>query len=283
MPRSSALPARSGRVPLPGPGRTRPFLALPLLLCLTAGTSFAANDPEPARRAALVLLPEPGARAAAAVQDLPAQAARERDASQGRLHPGEAAVRPGLLSRYRIALERESRRSLDRDPSIFWAESHDEDGYPMGRARREARRIFDGANGRIISEIAEDLIQEAVALRTARAYLDGVRLDVMKEGGVLVRAGRGEGSFQGREEVPGPAGPGVKASFGLVGLGAPRFEFQTTMPGDIRTRIEVPLASPGIRATFSRRITSNLRGTLALGTEDAGAEQWVTAGLGVRF
>ncbi|HEY3175223.1 MAG TPA: hypothetical protein VGK94_05620 [Candidatus Polarisedimenticolia bacterium] len=270
MPRSSLVPSRSRRL----------LLTLATLVCLAPGALFA--DPRPARRGKALLLPVPGTVFQHG-QALNVDAVQRRDPSQGRLKPEEVLVGMGLLSRYQLALERESRRTLDRDPFIFLAGSRDEDGYLLRRARREAQRVFDGANGRLISDIAEDLIQEAVALRTARAWVEGVRFDVMSAGGVRVRAGHDEGSPRGREEDAGSNGLGVKASLGLVALGAPRLEIRTTIPGDIRTRIEVPLSSPGIRAAFSRRVTSSLRGTLSLGVEDAGADLWVTAGLGVRF
>ncbi|HZI93621.1 MAG TPA: hypothetical protein VFE84_05230 [Patescibacteria group bacterium] len=198
--------------------------------------------------------------------------------------PGQAqVVRQALLGRYRSALERESRRFLEKNPSLLQTDATevvDGDGNPRRGQRRDATRIFQGANNRVLSEILEDALDDTVSLRRARAFLDGVRFDVMS-------GGRMRMGSAAREE-PARTGAGqtqdsVAASFGLIVIGHPRLEMRTELPGGVRARIEVPLASPGIRATLSRRITSNLRGTLSAGVEDSGSERWISAGMAVRF
>jgi len=177
-----------------------------------------------------------------------------------------------LLDRYRQALERETRRLLDKDPSILWSNEVDDEGYPARQVQRKAEKIFEGANGRLVSRIAEDLIEDAGSLRTARDYVDGIRLDVRTGGGVGVRSGRSD------HEIPG-----VAASFGLIALGNPRIEARATLPGGIRTRVELPLRDPGVRATLSRALGARMRGTLGLGVEDSGQNKWVSAGVEIRF
>ena len=177
-----------------------------------------------------------------------------------------------LVDRYRQALERETRRLIDRHPSILWSDTVDDEGYPARQVQRKAEKIFEGANGRLLSRIAEDLIEDAGSLRTAREYVDGIRLDVRTGGGVGVRSGRSDHDA-----------PGVAASFGLIALGSPRIEARATLPGGIRTRVELPLRNPGMRATLSRALGARLRGTLGLGVEDSGQDRWVSAGVEIRF
>lgn len=184
-----------------------------------------------------------------------------------------------LLGRYRSALERESRRLLEKDPSIFRVETVDQDGYPIHRVQRNAMRIFQGANSRMLSQMLELAIEETAALRHAQAYVEGVRFDVMSGGGVRMDGG----SPERRGFTAAEADESVAASFGLVIVGRPRLELATVLPGGIRTRVEVPLTSPGIRTTMSRRLTPNLRGTLSGGVEDAGSDRWISAGVAIRF
>jgi len=189
---------------------------------------------------------------------------------------GSALVRrpdsPGsaLLNRYHTALQRESRRALEKDPSIFWGVKIDEEGYPQGSVRREATRIFSGANNRVMSQLLETMLRDT-KLGGVRQYVEGIRLDVLHDGGVKMGAGGDD------------AGQNVKASVGLIALGSPRVELRTTLPGAIRARVEVPLISPGIRASVSRKLANNVRGTLSGGYEDSGDDRWVSAGLEIRF
>lgn len=191
---------------------------------------------------------------------------------------------PGLLGRYRMALEKESRRKLDRDPGLFLVQADDEEGNPVKRVRNEARRIFGGATGRLLSDFAELLIEDAVALQAAKSYVQGIRLDVMSGGNVRFQAGRDERESRFPDDLTRTArGDGVAASFSLIAIGSPRLEMRATLPGAVRTQIELPLSEPGLRATFSRRLSSHLRGTLSVGVEDSGSDKWATVGVGVRF
>ena len=190
----------------------------------------------------------------------------------------------GLLNRYRIALEKESRRRLDRDAGMFLVQADDEDGNPVKRARTEAKRIFGGATGRLLGDFAELLVEDAVALQTATNYVQGIRIDVMNGGNMRFQTGVDD-SVTRIQDAPAraPLSGDVAASFSLIALGSPRLEMRATLPGAVRTQIELPLTEPGLRATFSRRLTYHLRGTLSAGVEDSGADTWATVGLGVRF
>lgn len=282
-------------------------LAVALPICLTCTGlldrgAFARTDgPVPgAGRAADTPSPESAAPPSLrSLRGVPERAADPRDPGSndlrleaGKLRAGDitlsfAAARsgqaPGLLARYRLALERESRRTIDRDASLFWADSGDEDGNPVQRAQREARRIFEGANGRVLSQFAESLVEDAASLRAARDYVEGVRFDVMNGGGLRFQAGGNDRSAAARDEETGDTGDRVAASFGLIALSSPRLEVRTSLPGGIRSRLEVPLTTPGLRASFSRRLAANLRGTMSFGVEDSGADRWMTATLGARF
>jgi hypothetical protein len=192
-------------------------------------------------------------------------------------------ARQALLGRYRTALERESRRFLERNPSLLQADATeiiDGDGNPRRGQRRDATRIFQGANNRLLSEILEDALDETVSMRRARACLEGVRFDVLDGGRMRMGSPTKD---EGGRGAAGPSEDAVAASFSMIVIGRPRLEMRTDLPGGIRARIEVPLASPGVRATLSRRITSNLRGTLSAGVEDSGSERWISAGMAVRF
>lgn len=191
--------------------------------------------------------------------------------------PGwRSASRPAtsaLLARYRQALMRESRRLLDKDASLLWLEPDDEEGYPERRARREAERIFTGANNRVASQFLQELMASTAALRAARDYIEGVRLDVLRDGGVRVRGSRDDGE----------AGRGAAASISVLIAGTPRLEMRTDLPGGVRARVELPLSEAGMRATLSRRLGGGVRGTLAGGVEESGDDRWVSAGLEIRF
>lgn len=205
------------------------------------------------------------------------------DATVFRLPRQTVVVRQALLGRYRAALERESRRFLERNPSLLQvdaAEVVDGDGNPRRGLRRDATRIFQGANNRLLSEILEDALDETASLRSARACLAGVRFDVMS--GRRTRVGSSTPDQNPRSNAGQPE-DAAAASFSMIVVGRPRLEMRAELPGGIRASIEVPLASPGVRATLSRRFTSNLRGTLSAGVEDSGAEHWISAGMAVRF
>ena len=175
-----------------------------------------------------------------------------------------------LLKQYSEALSRESRRSMERDPSVFWNDLSDEEGYLEQRARRTAEKIFGGASSRVASDVLERMIEGAAGLRSTREFLEGVRLDVRRGGGV--EFGKGQG--QDRADVA--------ARFSLVVAGSPRLELRTTL-GGFRTRLEIPLSSPGIRATLSRPLGGHARANLSAGVEDSGEDRWISANVGLRF
>src|SRR5262245_31760744 len=117
------------------------------------------------------------------------------------LKPGQSSPQTsGLLTRYRMALEKESRRRFDRDQGMFISQAEDEDGNPVKHTRTEAKRIFGGATGRLLSEFAEVLVQDAVALQTAKNYVQGIRFDVMSGGNVRFKAGADEGGPRAQDE-----------------------------------------------------------------------------------
>ena len=176
-----------------------------------------------------------------------------------------------LLDRYRQALERESRRALDKDPSLFWTAAMDEEGYPERRSQRRAVQIFEGANGRLLTRLLEDALAETEALRATKSYIEGIRLDVRKGGGVKLAA---EGLTRDAA---------TKASFGLLLTSNPRLEVTSTLPGGFKGRLEVPLRQSGVRATISRPIAFGMRGTLSAGQEDSSESRWVSLGLEIKF
>ena len=205
-----------------------------------------------------------------------------RTGREGRIELQAIAIEAGSLFRtpkrstaflgsYSKALERETERSVDKDPSLQWSVSVDEDGTPIPRVQRMAEKIFDGAHERLLTRVLENLISEARPLKAARDYIDGVELDIVKGGGVDFRAGE-----TGRERKP------VSASFGLVVAESPRVEIRTTLAG-LKTRVEIPLGSTGIRATLSRKLTHSISGKLGAGYEDSGEDRWLSMGLEIKF
>ncbi|HET9480796.1 MAG TPA: hypothetical protein VFP98_03495, partial [Candidatus Polarisedimenticolia bacterium] len=163
---------------------------------------------------------------------------------------------------------------VDKDPSVLTVDPLDEEGFPERRAQRHAERIFEGAGERTLSIFVERLVGEAAALQAARAYLDGIRLDIGKDGAVGVNTGK-----RSREAE-------AAASVSLIVLGKPRVEVRSTLPGDIRARLELPLldgVTSGARVSLSRQMNPGLRGTLGAGFEDSGRGSWVSAGVEVRF
>jgi len=196
---------------------------------------------------------------------------------------GGVAQPPGLLGRYRMALEKESKRRMDKDAGLFILQD-DEDGNPVKRTRTEAKRIFGGATGRLLNDFAEILLEDVTGLRVARDYVQGIRVDVMSGGGMRFKAGQDDSLPRVQDDpMKTSRGNSVAASFGLVAIGSPRFEIRATLPGAIRTQVELPLTDPGIRATFSRKLTAHVRGTFSTGIEDSGADKWATLGFGIRF
>jgi len=175
-----------------------------------------------------------------------------------------------LLRRYRRALEKESLRAYDKNPSVFVV-LDDAEGYPLDSAHRSARRIFGKANSRMLSGYLEEMIEGSASLRNARNYVEGIRVDVRKGGDV--RFGPGEPEDESA----------VRASFHLVALGDPRLEMRTKLPGGVESRVELSLTSPGVRTKLHCRFGSRLTGSLSGGVEDSGEDRWIAAGLGIRF
>jgi len=177
-----------------------------------------------------------------------------------------------LLGMYRSALMKESRRRGSRDDTLGWTEPADEEGYPARRARRQAERIFEGANNRLLSHFLDRVVGQTAALRAARGYVDGVSLDVAKGGGVRVaRQGRGD------DDDP-PA-----ARFTFVAIGDPHVEMRSRILGNVEARVELSLASPGVSASLTRRFARGVKGRLGAGYEDSGQDRWISAGLQLRF
>ena len=160
----------------------------------------------------------------------------------------------------------------DRNPSLSWNDMLDEDGYPLrgaDRVQRDARKLFGGAGNRMMSGWLERLVSESAGLRAARGAVEGLRLDVRKDGGLGMGAGAARDSSD------------VATSFSLMVLGNPRLEMRSSLPWNLKARIEVPLTANGVRATMSRRFATGLRGTFTVGSEDD--ERWVSAGVEVDF
>jgi len=181
--------------------------------------------------------------------------------------------RQDLLARYRRALERECERRSERDPTLGWAGNGDDEGYPARRTRREAERIFDGANSRLLSHFLDQVVEQAAALRAARDYVDGLSLDVRKGGGVHVAHAR-DGNADTEKSV---------TRFTLVAIGSPRLEMRSRLRRELDARVELSLSNPGVSASLSRRFTRVLKGRLGAGIEDSGQDRWISAGLEIRF
>ncbi|HKY30984.1 MAG TPA: hypothetical protein VJV23_00490 [Candidatus Polarisedimenticolia bacterium] len=191
-----------------------------------------------------------------------------------RRDPGPA---PSMFSEYRKALEKESRRLREKHPSAFWNEDLDEDGYPLrgvGKVQRDARRIFEGAGSRVATRWLEDQLDDSPGARAARSYIEGLRMDLRRGGGLRVQAGDRAPAREERDSA---------ASVTVMVAGRPRIELRSQLPGDIRARVEVPLGSLGFRATMSRRFAAGIKGTLSGGVEDGGDDRWVSAGIEIGF
>lgn len=178
----------------------------------------------------------------------------------------------GLVGRYGQALERETRRMNDRDSLQRRVALVDDDESPAPGVQREARRLVSGANGRILTQLVDRILEASSTLQQARDYAEGVRLDVRRGGGVTLGAGKGTE----------PA-PDIAARFTFLVGSNPRVEMRSTLPGNLKTRVELSLVNPGLRAAFSRPISSHLSGSLAGGYEEGGEDRWLSAGVGIKF
>lgn len=177
-----------------------------------------------------------------------------------------------LFSQYRKALEKESRRMVDRNPSLSWSEAVDEDGYPLrgaDRQQRDARRLLGGAGNRLMSGWLERLVEVSSGMRAARGAVEGLRFDVRRGGGVGMGAGPARDSSE------------IATSLSVMVLGRPRLEMRSSLPWDLKARVEVPLDASGLRATLTRKFATGCRATFTMGSEDD--ERWVSAGVGVDF
>ncbi len=183
-----------------------------------------------------------------------------------------APTRSGLLSRYQKALEGEGRRFMTKDAWMVWGAVEDEEGNRPPRLQRQAERIFSRANGRALSQLLEEMAVRSPALRDARDYVEGVRLDLIPGQGMDLRVG-------------GPESRGSRsgASVGLVALGDPRIEVSGRMGSGLKARLELPLAGDGVRATLSLPLASRVRCTLDAGREGSGEGTWLSAGIDLKF
>jgi len=187
---------------------------------------------------------------------------------------------PSLMKLYRDALMAETRRSMRRDPSLFWLESFEgadadlHEGLTMHRARRSAERIFGEAHEELMADALNHVIETTGPLNALNARIRGVDF--------RVRAGSSRSTITyGDVPVREERREGTKVSF--VVSNKPRLEMERLLPGNIKASVEIPLANPGLRTTFSRPIAGAMRGTLSFGVEDMGEEYWVSAGLRCGF
>ncbi len=214
-----------------------------------------------------VLRFEPGVAPVAGSSGAPGAGAFEVALPQHEWKP----VRQDLLGRYRSALVKECARRSHRDPTLGWAGTVDVEGYPARRTRRQAERIFDGANNRLLSQFLEQVVEQMSTLRAARDYVDGVSLDVSKGGGLHV-------AHTARDDDERPV-----TRFTLVAIGSPRLEMRSRLQGRLDARVELSLTSPGVSASLTRRFARCLKGRLGAGVEDSGQDRWVSAGVEIRF
>ncbi|MGH9866734.1 MAG: hypothetical protein ACREAA_01020 [Candidatus Polarisedimenticolia bacterium] len=246
-------------------------LATGLMVCATPGLAAeeeAASSPRTRRPVPIIF------QAAGGEPAVPAPLTGTTPITlQSGLLKAPAQQESSLFTQYRQALERESRRLADRNPTMFSDASVDEDGYPLrgsDRVQRDARRLFGGASSRVMSGWVEKLLDGSAGGRAARGAIEGLRVDLRRGGSVGVGAGPARESSND-----------VKASLGVVLLGRPRLEVRSTLPGNLRTRVEIPLDSLGVRATLSHKFTTGWRSTFTLGSEED--ERWVSAGFEVDF
>jgi len=191
------------------------------------------------------------------------------------------AVGPSLMKMYRDALMQETRRSMRRDPSLFWNESFDgvdadiHEGFTMHRARRSAEKIFGEAHQELLADALNHLIETTEPLNALNRRIRGVDFNVRAAGSQTMMP------FDIDAPSRDARRPSTKVSF--VVSNKPRLEMERMLPGGIKASVEIPLASPGLRTTFSKQIAGSMRGTFGFGVEDMGEEYWVSAGLRCGF
>lgn len=103
----------------------------------------------------------------------------------------------GLWEKYQQSLMKETKRSLRRDPSLFWPEHEFEDEIDA-RRERYAERIFGKANNRLLSGMAEMVIDQSPRLRNAYDYISGFEFGGKRERSAL-------DDREGDDSVPGEA------------------------------------------------------------------------------
>ena len=193
------------------------------------------------------------------------------------------AARPSLLKLYRDALMTETRRSMRRDPSLFWVESFDNaagadihEGFTMNRVRKSAEKIFGEAHQELLAGALNHLIETSEPLSALNRKIRGIDFRVRAD------ASRSDIlPFDGENSSRSGRRDDTNVSF--VVSNHPRLAMETRLPGRIKASVELPLLSPGIRTTFSRSFTGTMRGTLSMGVEDMGENYWVSAGLRCGF
>ena len=202
------------------------------------------------------------------------------DARSMMMEAQRQAAGPSLMKMYRDALMQETRRSMRRDPSLFWQESFDavgadiHEGFTMYRARRSAEKIFGEAHQDLLADALNHLIETSEPLNALNNRIRGVDFHV--------RAAGSQSALNDMDTpTRGPRRAPTKVSF--VVSNRPRLEMERMLPGRIKASVEIPLASPGLRTTFSRQIAGSMRGTLSFGVEDMGEEYWVSAGVRCGF
>ena len=192
------------------------------------------------------------------------------------------AARPSLLKLYRDALMTETRRSMRRDPSLFWVESFDNavgadihEGFTMNRVRKSAEKIFGEAHQELLAGALNHIIETSEPLSALNRKIRGIDFRVRADGS------RSDISpFDG--ETSSRSGRRDDTNVSFVVSNHPRLAMETRL-GRIKASVELPLLSPGIRTTFSTPFTSTMRGTLSMGVEDMGEDYWVSAGLRCGF
>lgn len=203
-----------------------------------------------------------------------------QDARSMMMNAQRQAAGPSLMKMYRDALMQETRRSMRRDPSLFWLESFEgvgadiHEGFTMHRARRSAEKIFGEAHEELLADALNHLIETSEPLNALHNKIRSVDFHVRAAGSRSLPADMDAPSRGGRR-------PTTKVS--LVVSNKPRLELERMLPGGIKASVEVPLASPGLRTTFSKHIAGAMRGTFAFGVEDMGDDYWVEAGLRCGF
>lgn len=203
------------------------------------------------------------------------------DAKAMLMNAQREAAGPSLMKMYRDALMQETRRSMRRDPSLFWHESFDavgadiHEGFTMHRARRSAEKIFGEAHQELLANALNHLIETTEPLNALNRRIRGVDFHVRAAGSQSMMLADMDAPSRGARQ------PSTKVSF--VVSNKPRLEMERLLPGGIKASVEIPLASPGLRTTFSKQIAGSMRGTFSFGVEDMGEEYWVSAGVRCGF